>query len=108
MRRIPTRRNISGLFAADTDQTRGIALVNGQIRKGGGELSSQVESTTGGDLKCHRFAAIQYDVKAQVRFSLELLHVKAIRSTEHAPIEAAQIIAWNIVAVFGEFHAGAA
>ena len=66
------------------------------MRKRAGDAPRVIEARERAAREFHRRAGVEHEVAAEVRVGLELLHVKAIRAREHAPVEKLEIIARRV------------
>src|SRR5688572_6055483 len=108
MGRCATWGNFGGRTGARAEQAGGVALIDDKIRERGGETARVIELAAVLKGEAHRAAEIEDDVTAEVRFRLEFLEIEAVGAAEDAPVQAADVVAGDVVAILGELDAGAA
>ena len=103
-------RDFLTVIGTDAPETDGVALMRGEVGEGGAELAGEVHAGAlawGGVGVVHGAAGIDDEAEAEVGVGFEFLDVKAVGAAPGAPVEAAGVIAGDVLAVLGELEGGA-
>jgi hypothetical protein len=103
--RVPSRRQGADDAVGEARESNGVALLHGKVAQRAGDLAGVLDLCDAGRAEAHRAAGVDDEATAQVRVGLELFHIVAVRTAEGPPVEPAQVIAGDILAVLGEFDA---
>src|SRR5216684_5156418 len=97
------RRQIIAYAIVEADQSHGVALAVQEPGQRGGECAHIVRLGIIERAIMHRAALVHEQVAAEIGLVLESLEVVAVRARIQTPIQIARVIAWRVLAVFGEF-----
>ena len=114
MSRVGPRRYVVCNGCVEADQPHCVLLIDQQIAQSRGDIASVFElgNRLVVDLRGqragigHRPGCVQQDSGPEVRLFLVLLDIVAVALAEHAPVEAANVVTRNILAMLGKFDAG--
>ena len=91
----------------ENDQTGGIALLGGEIGERCGDIAGVIELADFARAVGHGRAGIEQDQELGVGFAFEAFEVDAVGAGEDVPVDVAEIVAFDVLAVFGELLAEA-
>ena len=108
VRGIPPRRDVAHDPVGHAGQPDRVALLERQVPDGPGDPPGVLDLGHARRAEVHRAAGIQHQAAAQVGIGLELLDEEPVRAAVGPPVQPPQIVARDILAIFGELDARAA
>jgi hypothetical protein len=92
---------------AEQDQADAVVLLDHQVGDGGGQIRGVFELGHFAGAVAHRRAHVEQDSAAQVGLLVELLDVELVGLGPDLPVDAADVVAQDVLAVLGELDAEA-
>ena len=108
MGRTTARRDLSDNAIGDTGEADGVALLDGEIGESGGNAFGEIDLLDVAGAEGHRAAGVDHEAEAEGCVGFRVLDVVTVGAAEGAPIEAAEVVARDVLAILGELDARAA
>ena len=106
MGRITARRNIDKHVFVENLQADMVTLVDSEVGQVSGKASGVVKLAAVLSNEPHGVAGVDHQKEPHIGVRFKLLEIVAVGLGVYAPINMADIIAWDILPVFRELHAG--
>ncbi len=105
MGRVAAGWDVEKSLFVETGQADGVALLDEQAGKGGGETAGEIQPGRAVAGESHRGAAIDDEPGSQIGVGLEFLEIEAICAGIHPPVHEPDVVPGHIFSILGELDA---